>query len=279
MMKCNKCGSEWKTDAGRSTLLTICLFCQENLTQDSTLKSFDNAPQPANISPDFQAVPVVTQTAQSKPSPEKAGNGIAATPKVGSIMPFSGIDWCVLDVQNGQALLLSSKILEERSYHSDVNGATWAVCELHDYLNGAFYDSFGQEDKLRIAETKITTNDNPWYETKGGIAVSDRIFLLSIEEVVRYFGDSGDLKNRKGWFWRGGKLILKDGKGWVINDQYNDARIAEYRNSEASLWWLRSPGSCGRSAAGIGIGGGVSIMGYNVSFGSGGVRPALWLNL
>ena len=35
-MKCNKCGSEWKTDASRSSSLTVCPFCQERLAAEKT---------------------------------------------------------------------------------------------------------------------------------------------------------------------------------------------------------------------------------------------------
>jgi len=28
----------------------------------------------------------------------------------------------------------------------------------------------------------------------------DYIFLLRVEEIVKYFGDSGDLEKRKGWY-------------------------------------------------------------------------------
>lgn len=41
-MKCNSCGSEWKTDASRSTSITDCPFCQESLVKNETPKSFDS---------------------------------------------------------------------------------------------------------------------------------------------------------------------------------------------------------------------------------------------
>jgi hypothetical protein len=42
-------------------------------------------------------------------------------------------------------------------------------------------------EKAKIQEKSITLLTNH----SGGADTSDRIFLLSIEEVVRYFGDSG----------------------------------------------------------------------------------------
>jgi hypothetical protein len=151
---------------------------------------------------------------------------------------------------------------------------------LHDYLNGVkqnrgigFYDSFSPSDRTRIAQTLISTNNNPWFGAYGGNTVNDRIFLLSIEEVVEYFGDSGQLKNRP-----------KDPKsayfsGANINDQYNSARIATDEAGTAWWWWLRSPGYSGDAAYVFNDGTIRIIGGSEVGVGSGGVRPALWLNL
>ena len=134
------------------------------------------------------------------------------------------------------------------------------------YLNGAFFNSFGQ-DKARIAETRITTNNNPWFGTQGGNAANNRIFLLTLEEVAQYFGDSEQLlKNQP-----------KD--AYVINDQHNAARIAAYESGKASWWWLRSPGYSSAYAASVHRNGGVVVSGNSVSNYSGGVRPALWLKL
>jgi len=43
-MKCNKCGAEWKVDAGRSASITVCPFCQEKIAADKSgeWKYFDN---------------------------------------------------------------------------------------------------------------------------------------------------------------------------------------------------------------------------------------------
>ena len=201
------------------------------------------------------------------------------TPEIGSIIPFGGYNWLVLEIQNDKALILCDKITEKRTYNQNQENVTWETCTLRSYLNGALYNKFSPQDKARIIETRITTNDNPWYDIKGGSASKDRIFLLSIEEVIKYFGDSGGLKNHDGWYWEN-DYVLKDGKGHWINDQYNKARIAINASGMASWWWLRSHGFFGFNAAFIDADGCLSVYGYNVTNNdSGGVRPALWLNL
>ncbi|MCL2841968.1 MAG: DUF6273 domain-containing protein [Oscillospiraceae bacterium] len=186
---------------------------------------------------------------------------------------FCGHDWRALDVQGGKALLLSEKTLGEKPYHSEFKEITWETCDLRKYLNGEFYDKLDPA-KSMIAETRIENDDNPWYGTDGGNATIDKIFLLSIEEAVQYFGDSGQLRTHP-----------KDSDGgdptW-IDDQYNDARSATDEAGRLSPWWLRSlgglHGDCATAArvSGDGL---LDIYGHFVNYDWVGVRPALWLNL
>jgi len=220
-------------------------------------------------------VPTVTQQ-QASPQIKQRTQSVA--PAINSIYPFAGRNWRVLDVQNNKALIISEEIIEERVYHPTYEGTTWEKCELRSYLNGAFFNSLGQE-KSRIAEERIDNPNNPWYGTSGGNATYDKVFLLSLDEVCRYFGDSGDLKSRKGWNLKNDQLVLKNGKGCFINDQYNGARIAKDSNGIAFWWWLRSSGDSLNYAAIVANDGYVYVSGDNDVGWSGGVRPALWLNL
>jgi hypothetical protein len=200
----------------------------------------------------------------------------AITPAVGSIIPFSGYDWLVLDVKEGKALLISEKVLEKRrEYHAGLGDVRWMCCSLREYLNGEFYHSFNPYAKaVKIALTRNSNKDNPWYGTPGGNDTDDYIFLLSPEEVVRYFGDSGQLANRP------------SERTYKIDDQYNEARIAYRSDGSASWFRLRSPASGTDTAAGVGSDGYISVSGIHGGRGvrcddSGfyGVRPALWINL
>jgi hypothetical protein len=114
--------------------------------------------------------------------------------------------------------------LEKRRYNEKWANITWENCTLSEYLNNEFYNKFSKSDMARIIEETNKNPDNQWYETKGGDDTRDKIFLSSLDEVVKYFGDSGDLKNRKGWNWEDGEFVSKDRKGYYINDQYNDKR-------------------------------------------------------
>jgi hypothetical protein len=191
------------------------------------------------------------------------------------------INWRVLDVYNGNALIISDKILISNTYHYDAaklekvsmreyqSGAvTWEKSSIRQYLNGSFYDdAFTTEEKAWIVESMIANSANPWYGTPGGIDTTDKVFLLNIEEVVKYFGDSGQLrdKNRGNIHW--------------IDDQYNSTRIAKFANDNASWWWLRSPGRNSNRVVYVLDSGYIDFSGGFFYHDDGGVRPALWLKL
>lgn len=198
--------------------------------------------------------------------------------QVGDKIVFGGYEWCVLDIQNNAALIITEDIVEKRPYHNVYKDITWADCQLRKYLNSEFYNKFNETDKSRIVPVLNRNLDNPWYGSNAGEDTQDSIFLLDIEEVVcRYFGDSSEkLQNRsekqKYWFQR--------------KDENNSKRIAKFMGYDY-WWWLRSPGRSNRVAAYVHgkPGGCVGINGNSVFFRSfgperdGGVRPALWLSL
>ena len=194
-------------------------------------------------------------------------------PQVGSIYPFGGYDWRVLDIQEGKALLLSENILERRKYHKVSEDITWEQCALRQYLNSDFLNNLDQVDRNRISETRINNPDNLWYGTKGGNYTFDKFFLLNIDEVDQYFGNSGDYRSKRRKDHQGNSLNY----GWYIYNNDNRDRVASY-NGAASGWWLRSPGDPRDYAAIVIDDGFVRVGGGSVSSADG-VRPALWLNL
>jgi transcriptional regulator with XRE-family HTH domain len=216
----------------------------------------------------------------------------------GRVIPFGKYQWRVLKIDGNSALIIAESVIEQRAYHEEFAEITWEHCDLRKYLNKQFYDTFDPLDRARILETKITDCDNPWYGTNWGNSTVDRIFLLSINEVLKYFGDSGELKSKKKWHSPGDHYqdnnpndpVLSDGPhcieyGEFINDQYNDARKALYHKVYNAGWdertyWLRSPGIHLRHTTVIvGQKGELFICGADVYMSDIGVRPALWLSL
>jgi hypothetical protein len=236
--------------------------------------------------------PTPTPTATPDPTPDTTPPPVPL-PDVGEIVDFGGYQWRVLEARDGKALLLSEQVLGHQAYHEGWQEATWENSTLRAYLNGEFLNSFSAEDRARIAPTRVVNHDNPWSGTPGGNDTEDYIFLLSIEEVVEYFGDSGKLA-----------IPSEDSnyRTWSISDEYNEVRIAYcpetcsydfehlrendsgvYREWDTS-WWLRTPAvpsTYGAPAVFVAGGGYISVSGHHQQSMFGvvlGVRPALWLD-
>jgi len=198
-------------------------------------------PSPLQPTPETPPAPVVSQARQPSTMPNQS-YGISIKPKAGSIIPFGGYDWRVLEVQSGRALIITKDIIALKTYDNEGVEVTWEDCSLRKYLNTWFYDTFSPSDRKRIISTHIRG-------TSSGRDTDDYIFLLSIDEArnTNYFKNNAD-------------------------------RVALYRG-EASGWWLRSPGDYIGTAAHVYAGGNITALGIIVHIVSGGVRPALWLNL
>jgi hypothetical protein len=90
--------------------------------------------------------------------------------------------------------------------------------------------------------------------------------LLSIDEVVRFFGDSGQMNNRP-----------SNMTSW-ISDMYDNDRKAYFEGRERD-WWLRSSEPDGIGPLTVTGHGYIHMSSTSVFLSSIGVRPALWLKL
>ena len=184
------------------------------------------------------------------------------------LMCFGGYNWRVLETRGNKALLLSDRVLSLQKYHDTFEGITWQNSDLRHYLNTTFYEIFSPLEQSKITETKVRNHGNPWFVTGSGPDTMDKIFLLSVEETIKYFGDSGQLK--------------VPGSKFFIDDIYNDARRAVCADGSPSRWMLRTPGNFPYLVATVTTEGKIAVTGdfvnrqstelFNV-----GVRPAMWV--
>ena len=188
--------------------------------------------------------------------------------QVGEIIEFGDYNWLVLDIQDDHALIITEHIfmLGVGRYHNLSMAVTWELSSLRHYLNNAFFYSFRPSDRVRIRETLNVNENNPWFGTNAGNDTMDKIFLLSIEEVVRYFGDSGYMQNRPG-------------DATYLSDMYDSVRVGRFKDGRSRFSWLRSPGGGRDLASGVDGAGAIAIFGTGVGNSTATVRPVLWLNL
>jgi len=176
-----------------------------NKPQNSPETATSASPEVSGVSPDDSSI-----------------QGLNSQTAIGDIVSADGYDWLVLDVQDGKALIISEDIIGIKSFYDGFDSTNWETSNIREYLNGEFYDGLSSALKTVIVETQVSTPDNPWFGTSGGGDTIDRIFLLSLQEVVQYFGDSGSLEN-----W--------DGNSYYIDDEYNTSRQAKLNLTETQI--------------------------------------------
>ena len=167
--------------------------------------------------------------------------------------------WRVLDIKDNKALLFSENAVARLEYFNK-SSTTWTNSNARRYLNGKFLSHFNPKQQARIVKTTIPNTINPWYGTIAGANTTDAVFLLSIEQVVKYFGDSGI-------------LLKRPPNEKLIDDQYNSNR------SINEVWWLLTPGKDNEHVACVYYNGEVHIHGYKGTRHGIGIRPAMWVRM
>ena len=170
------------------------------------------------------------------------------------------IEWLVLAKEGDRALLISKYALDCQQYYTSYTEVTWETCSLREWLNGTFLSAaFSSEEQNRIISSTVTADRNPSYSTSPGNNTTDKIFLLSITEVNKYFSS--------------------DSARQCQGTAYCYAKGAEKVGNGNCWWWLRPPGGDSGHAAGVDDGGSVYDDGFDVLSVFVAVRPAMWIDL
>ena len=200
------------------------------------------------------------------------------------------IEWEVLDIRDGKALLLSKYTLDCQPYSSYLDKGTWEECSLREWLNDEFLNSaFSPAEQGIINITELKNEDNPIYQTSGGADTEDQVFLLSLQDVENYFGFSvseewvphEELIGRMTERCR--HLMLSLGAEYQEEDpeefeaEYTEEVEGEYGRN-AIFWWLRSPGQ-EAAAACIYFDGAIRAEGMKSDFSFITIRPAMWIDI
>lgn len=170
------------------------------------------------------------------------------------------IEWLVLAKENNRLLVISRYALDSKPYNDQGVAVTWETCSLRRWLNKEFFNTaFSGEAQAMIPTVTVSADKNPEYSTDPGKATQDKVFLLSIVEVNKYF--------------------MTDGARQCTPTAYAEAQRAwRYKNGFCH-WWLCSPGHYHSFASHVRDDGYVSLMGGSVDTYSNAVRPAIWINL
>lgn len=153
------------------------------------------------------------------------------------------IEWLVLDVKDGKALLISKYALDNKRFNKDHSTNEWSECTLREWLNspqGFFRDEyFSGGHKGDIYPSGIEGVEE------------DKVFLLSTKEAREYFASYEERVCRSTAYAH--KNGVYSGTCWWLRDGYN-----QYSAANVSYDGLVN----------------VSYVDYDKVY----VRPALWVN-
>ncbi|MBR5767838.1 MAG: hypothetical protein IKX86_04130, partial [Clostridia bacterium] len=176
------------------------------------------------------------------------------------------IEWLVLGKTGGMALLISKYSLDCASDEKRIEpDEKWEKSSLRKWLNTSLYKTaFNRDEQSAIIPAVLENRNFVWdWRTDwscDGKRTADRVFILSQAEAYRYFDrDEGSLKCRSTPYCRS--------RGALSDDDC------------CCCWWLRE-GFGGCYATLVSPYGDVDyLFDMRHARGTGGVRPAVWVNL
>lgn len=149
--------------------------------------------------------------------------------------------WTIIAEHGKQRLLLCDELIAEHAYMDQMFNATWATSSLRKWLNADFLkEAFANDERMGIMYGKVENLASAKWGTEGGRNTSDRVFILSLEEIENYLPNQSERAMGK----------------W---------------------WWVRTPGMNLQSVTAVYADGSVYDYGIRVNYTDGGVRPAMWL--
>lgn len=187
--------------------------------------------------------------------------------RIGNLVTFGNyngaLEWLVIGKEDDNLLLITKDCIEALPYNTERKKVTWESCDLREWLNKDFIEmAFSEEESKIIVSTELENPDNKrMFGAIGGKNTTDRVFLLSHDEINEYFPNGFNIYTEP----------TAEAEKEIFKDKGNDGREFWY-------WWTRSPG-LGQEMATIvnGTTFGVGDDGLPVEYKCG-VRPAIWVN-
>ncbi len=169
------------------------------------------------------------------------------------------IEWRILAKEGSRLLLISRYGLDRQSFHHVRENVTWETSAIRTWMNTDFIKSaFNMSEYNMIANSRIKATKNPNYKTNAGSDTWDRVFLLSMEEVEKYFSSTKDMECKPTAYAK------KQGARTFL---------------ENCWWWLRTPGDRPGNITFVRAYGGIESWGCLAIDHITVVRPAMWIDL
>ena len=103
------------------------------------------------------------------------------------------IEWIVIDKSKDEYLLLSKFVLDYHPFHKNkLSGVSmsWNNSDIRLWANSDFIEeAFSEEEKKSLLISNVENTINDYYNLR---PTEDKVFLLSIDEITKYFGNKND---------------------------------------------------------------------------------------
>lgn len=177
------------------------------------------------------------------------------------------IKWRILSIDGDDAFLVADQNLECQPYNDTSRKVTWETSTLRTWLNDTFLNkAFSTSEQAAIKNTAVINNDNPDNGTEEGTETTDKVYLLSGEEVINRAYGFSTLGNKEAE------------NRMALNTAYTKKKGANTDYEGNGNWWLRSSAAVQRASY-VDDNGYVYQNSYSVTSGNVAIRPALHLNL
>lgn len=95
------------------------------------------------------------------------------------------IKWRVLNVNSSTMFVVADKGLDCKCYNDTYASVIWENCTLRNWLNNDFYGTaFSSSEQGAIVSQTVVNEDNPYCNTESGNDTVDKVYLLSLSEVI-----------------------------------------------------------------------------------------------
>lgn len=171
------------------------------------------------------------------------------------------IEWIVLEVSDGKALLLSKYGLIAKPVHMKDEDIRWEECTLNSWLNDEFLrDAFTEQEQMNLQPRRQDLKIETVHSRQ------EMIFLLGIEDAENYFTDA------KARSCSPTEYAVKSGA-------FESERYQSPDGCKAGWWWLQSPSSYASHSFYVDLDGSIHFFGHSVNVEVVCVRPAFWYKL
>ena len=187
------------------------------------------------------------------------------------------IEWYVIDIDDKCAKLMSVYALDCEKYNNIDESVTWENCTLRKWLNEEFYnEAFSSNDKSIIRLTDLENESNPKSNISGGNNTTDRVFILSYGEAVKYFNADINASQENPYDYHIACIPTRFAE--IKGLEANNSMLMDPSIGATCSYWFRTVGNSQNRAVDVWVGF-INVTGSDVNSGKHGVRPCITINL